>query len=398
MPTPHRFHGAREWHMARARPTSSDLNSLSVNHTAGPAAEADGELLPVFRAAAVDYYRAGLSVIPTGGESGKKPCECGFMQFARKRPHRKTLERWIQTRPTANIGIMAGPVSNLTLVDLDGPLLETALAEFGDTPVITQTPRGGYHLYYRFNGERHTNRLNGAAIDVRGAGGTPLVIAPPSIRPDDFKRYEFLSGGVADFVRLPVARRGSLPLVYDAPKRPAKNWSEMQDGDGRNPRLFQCALRLASQYPREEVIDRALAANGNFEMPLPLDEALKAIHSALDYEVRGENWVGQEARAQIAATELDSLGGHSDAALLLMRLRVAHGWRDGGEFFLANAMSKTFGWGLERFRNARDFLADTGFLIRVHPGGDGRHSPPIYRLPQKVSEIHTNITITPPPL
>ncbi len=379
--------------MASARPTSSDLNSLSVNNTAGPAAEADGELLPVFRAAAIDYYRAGLSVIPTGGESGKKPCEHGFMQFARKRPHRKTLERWIKTRPTANIGIMAGPVSNLTVVDVDdATLLDTAIAEFGDTPVIDRSPSGGNHLYYRHNGEKTLNRLDGAAIDVRGAGGTPLVIAPPSIRPDDFKRYEFLSGGVADFVRLPEARRGSLPLVYDVLKRSAKNWSEMQDGDGRNLRLFQCALRLASQYPREEIIDRALAANGNFEIPLPLDEALKAIHSALDYEVCGKNWVGQEARAQITAPELGTLGGHGDAALLLMRLRTVHGWRNGDEFYLANATAESLKWGLEKFRKARDFLIGQGFLVLVHPGGKGRHDPPICCLTTKVSKTSTNIT------
>ena len=384
--------------MATARPESSDLNSLSVNQTTGCAFEESDEPLPTFESAAVDYYNAGICVIPTGGADGKMPRERGFMRYARERPHHKTLERWTRDWPTANIGIMAGPVSRLTVVDVDDPaLLDLAVAEFGDTPVIDRSPSGGSHLYYRHNGEKTVNRLSGARIDVRGASGNPLVIAPPSIRPDNFKRYEFLSGGVADLVRLPMARRGSLPLVNDIPKRPAKSWSEMHDGDGRNSSLFQRTLQLAHKYSPEEVIDRALAANGNFEMPLPLDEALKAIHSALDYEVRGENWVGQEARAQITAAELESLGGHSDAALLLMRLRAAHGWSNGGEFILANATSRTFGWGLEKFRNARDFLADTGFLIRVHPGGDGRHDPPIYRLPQKVSEIHTNITITPPP-
>ena len=63
-----------------------------------------------------------------------------------------------------------------------------------------------------------------------------------------------------------------------------------------------------------------------------------------------------------------------------MRLRAVHGRRNGGEFALANAFAESLGWGLTRFRKARDFLTERGFIACTHPGGKGPGDPPRYRL------------------
>ena len=132
----------------------------------------------VFADYAPEYVSAGISIIPTGGESGKIPCENGYTRYVEKRPHSKTIERWVKGRPNANIGILAGPISNLTIVDVDdASIFDDAIARFGDTPIIAQTPSGGSHLYYRFNGEKGANHLEGMAIDIRAQGGPPLAFA-----------------------------------------------------------------------------------------------------------------------------------------------------------------------------------------------------------------------------
>ena len=105
------------------------------------------------------------------------------------------------------------------------------------------------------------------------------------------------------------------------------------------------------------------------------DEVLKIVGSVWKYKERDEIWAGKEARAVLTATELNELGGNSDAALILMKLRAAHGWRDGGVFTLANALADALGWGIRRFRAARDFLIERRFMEITHVGGRGPHDP-----------------------
>ena len=109
---------------------------------------------------------------------------------------------------------MCGPVSGLTVIDIDNAdLMGQAVVEFGETPLISRGRRG-FHLYYRHHGERTLNRLNGVAIDVRGAQGNPLIIAPPSIRPDTGGRWEWERGCLPDDLdKLPTVNPGSLPTV-----------------------------------------------------------------------------------------------------------------------------------------------------------------------------------------
>ena len=170
----------------------------------------------IFREFAPAYFDMGISVIPTGGPDGKRPLENGFMQYAEHLAYPKTQDRWVEHRPDANIGIMAGPVSGLTVVDVDDPnLVDDAIAEFGDTPVKDQSPRGGAHFYYRHNGEKTLNKLDKRDIDVRGAGGNPLLIAPPSVHQKSGKPYVFTEGGIEILDQLPTVkdeRSGDAPL------------------------------------------------------------------------------------------------------------------------------------------------------------------------------------------
>ena len=86
------------------------------------------------------------------------------------------IKKEMAKNPTANVGILTG-LSRLTVVDIDEPyLLDEMLERFEDTPLIIETPRGGFHLYYRSTGERNRQRLDGLKVDIRGIGG--MVVVP----------------------------------------------------------------------------------------------------------------------------------------------------------------------------------------------------------------------------
>ena len=97
------------------------------------------------------------------------------------------IRGWWTKWPSANIGIATGEVSNLAVVDLDGPNTQTLLKREGiflpETATV-QTGRG-YHAFYAHPGCKVATRSavlsdgQGSKVDVRGDGG--YVVAPPSV-------------------------------------------------------------------------------------------------------------------------------------------------------------------------------------------------------------------------
>src|SRR6266850_218165 len=113
------------------------------------------EDLGTFASAAETLWRAGLAPIPVGGEDGKVPLVTRFTKWKR-RPGLNVVRKWIVNYPAANVGVVTGPLSRVSVVDVDSadPMVQQQMVErFGDTLLKTQTPRGGCHLWYRYNGE-----------------------------------------------------------------------------------------------------------------------------------------------------------------------------------------------------------------------------------------------------
>ena len=102
---------------------------------------------PVFGQVARELLHAGLVVVPCGRASGKVPLIpwCGLTHAALADRLPELIERYAD----ANVGVICGP-SGLVVVDIDEPgLLERMLQRFGETPLIVETPSGGFHAYYR---------------------------------------------------------------------------------------------------------------------------------------------------------------------------------------------------------------------------------------------------------
>jgi hypothetical protein len=112
-----------------------------------------------FAGAAETLWRAGLAPIPVGGEDGKVPLVTSFTKWKR-RPGLKVIRKWIVKYPAANVGVVTGSLSRVSVVDVDSadPMVQQQMVEqFGDTPLKTGTSRGGLHLWYRHNGEASAN-------------------------------------------------------------------------------------------------------------------------------------------------------------------------------------------------------------------------------------------------
>ena len=129
--------------------------------------------------AALWYERRNLSVIPVGTDN-KKP----FIKWERYQTEQATtgqLRQWWQRWPTANIGIVCGKVSGITVIDADSEAGRDALEEFlPDTlmlPVV-KTPNGWHYWFQYVPGIPNKVRAI-TDCDVRNDGG--YVIAPPSV-------------------------------------------------------------------------------------------------------------------------------------------------------------------------------------------------------------------------
>src|SRR2546425_678030 len=115
--------------------------------------------MSAFTAAAPSLAAAGLTVLPLGGDDGKVP----LIKWAnwKRHPGLAFIRALIKEHPDANIGVVCG-LSGVTVVDIDDlDLMPLMIERFGDTPLRTNTPSGGVHLWYRNSGEGCQNLRKG---------------------------------------------------------------------------------------------------------------------------------------------------------------------------------------------------------------------------------------------
>lgn len=144
-------------------------------------------------AAAIDYAKAGLRVLPVYGVDSSGACACGnpHCQAAGKHPSISAWQQhatsdlqqvrtWFSSSAPQNIGVATG--RGLLVLDLDGE----AGAEWirvRNVPLtwVTRTGSGGLHYWFKLPPGatyRNTARKLAPGVDTRADGGQ--VIAPPS--------------------------------------------------------------------------------------------------------------------------------------------------------------------------------------------------------------------------
>jgi len=130
---------------------------------------------------ALQFAVAGYSVIPVGKD--KKPLLNSWKKYQTTPATEEEIEKWWEMWPDANIGIVTGKVSGISVIDLDTQGKKetaTSITLFPATFTV-RTGNGGYHLYYQYQ-KGLTVSANAypqyPGLDIRSDGG--FVVAPYS--------------------------------------------------------------------------------------------------------------------------------------------------------------------------------------------------------------------------
>lgn len=128
--------------------------------------------------AALGYMEQGFSVIPVA--KNKKPAISSWAPYQKERADSRQIIRWWNNNPNANIGIVTGKISGITVIDTDSRQATENLSNQlnGIAPAIANTPRGGSHFYFSYSPALHTCSGVLPDTDIRNDGG--YIIAPPS--------------------------------------------------------------------------------------------------------------------------------------------------------------------------------------------------------------------------
>ncbi len=234
------------------------------------------------KAAATGYRRGGWCPIPI--KRGSKQAALGKLAPYLERP--ATAEE-LRSWDWPGVGIVTGRVSDVLILDVDGPEGEAELQQRGHPPTaMVRTPSGGLHLYFK-HPEQHvrTGIRVAPGLDVKAAGG--YVVAPPSVGPNG-KPYEWLVSPEDAGLANPPAWLLAL-LERERPKGPAGPVGERIPAGRRNKDLTSLGGSMRRRGMGEAEILAALqvANEQRCEPPLEAEEVKKIAASVARYEPAG---------------------------------------------------------------------------------------------------------------
>jgi hypothetical protein len=258
---------------------------------------------------ALKYAKMGLSIIPCGPD--KRPLE-KWLAYQEKRATEEEIRAWWNKYPNANIGIVTGLISGITVLDCDstGAISKFREVYKGMTPCV-KTPRG-IHFYFKYEpGVRNTVKVAGLDLDIRGDGG--YVIAPPSVNSEglsyawqrELKDFSALSSfdGIKDFF---VFNRESQNNNKSESHKSQESQpvTEYFISGRRDNDLFHAANCLIKGYAENNFVYqviKTLAENCN--PPFPEKEIEAKIQSAIERGKRKDKNIMQDIKDWLESQE-----------------------------------------------------------------------------------------------
>jgi hypothetical protein len=312
-----------------------------------------------FKDFALEFYKLNLSIIPS---DIKKPL-VKWSKYQEYKPARANIYRWICKYPSANISIVTGQISNITVIDCDDKTLSIndLENEFGNSEFIVKTPSGGYHLYYKYNEEKTVTGYQGREIDIRADGG--LIVAPFSFNKD--RQYQIIKGKLEDLTNLQeisnrINNNDSDFYSHYLQHRNSRDCT-IENGQ-RNIALFhELKFTAKSKRSYESLLEYAFNFNNfRFEKPLLESEIIATTKKIWQYKEE-EKLFNKSIKFTDNALKLAE---NKNAVLLYIFLAKNHGnYRK--EFFIAEKpVSQILLMSKNTLRKAIKFILDKGFLTR----------------------------------
>jgi hypothetical protein len=322
------------------------------------------------------YAEHGIPTFPVRFDGkDKRPCVRGYLTLGL--PSSQQLPLKFPANDAFGFSLRRARITVLDVDTADERVRDDAFAIHGTPAIVVRSVSGNWQGWYRHNGEARTIRpWPDRPVDVLGDG---YVVAPPSRGPGG--EYQFVQGGLDDLDRLTTLRNVALPA------RSCAAGSDLIREGLRGNAIWRYCMRQARHCDDLEALVDVARTFAEEEVDMTgtthavTDAGIRrAAASAWKYEIEDRNLFDRGGAILTPHTEFDALVKEptgQDALILLMALRRNH-W--GRPFILANAMAKTFGWGPNRFKAARDCLVKHSTLRCIHRGGRGPHDAPWYRL------------------
>lgn len=187
-------------------------------------------------AAALGYLDRGFSIVPQRA-GDKKPC-VRWKPFQERLPTREEVADWLTRQfPDAGLAVVLGPVSNLFVIDVDGPEAHAELVKrLGSEPVAPKVLSGSgkpsrYHLFFRHPAVPTRARITPWHPKLEFRGDKGIVVLPPSVHRSGM-RYRWAPGQSLDDVALPDVPAAVLHTLGERAKRDA---GQVPQADKRAP-------------------------------------------------------------------------------------------------------------------------------------------------------------------
>ena len=268
---------------------------------------------PILKWALFYQDKLGWSIIPINPKS-KRPI-VKWKHFIKYAAQPEQLEAWWGENPNANIGVVTGSISNLTVIDIDEYEVPGTLAYMKElyadatedpTPpwehtVTARTPSGGYHWFFQHRDDMVSRRVI-PAVDCKTEGGY-VVISPSRL---NGRRYSWER---PPFNKTGIVVPSVFPAVYESLFSVKKNSSCMEEEDctpsrvvdfgkgSRDESLFHVANSLVKGNCNMENVKTVLYALGDACVPpFPKREIDAKIISALGRGVDRLGSLAEEIR------------------------------------------------------------------------------------------------------
>ncbi len=268
------------------------------------------------------YLEQGFSVIPVDSKSKKATVK--WADYQKRMPTEDELKEWFGSGKSG-MAIVTGGISQLCVIDVDSHKHPDAIEKIkpylppDDTYPIARSQSGGWHLYFRCNGDlRGGVNMPFEGADLRAEGN--YIICPPSdgytwkrkIEDDGSNLYK-LSSSYLNILSSTSSRTARSMPDYsgqDTPGQSGTSWDISFKEGNRDESLFHVANSLIRGGMSGENAFKVLNIIAkNCNPPFPEKEVPEKVRSAIDRVERKKRNLTQEIREWIE-TSSGTFAGH----------------------------------------------------------------------------------------
>jgi len=221
---------------------------------------------------AFKLHAGGYCVIPVGKD--KKPLIATWKSYQHKLPTDEEVLKWWKKWPNANIGIVTGKISGITVVDVD-VYKGGSISKFPNTFTV-KTGNGGYHLYYKYQPGFTVSASAYPDLpftDIRGDGG--YVVGPYSTTDYEDKDGKRVGGAYEVINNIPLSPFPLRLFPKTKLKRTLSSTIGVTSGSRNDSIASFIGKLLQSSQESEwesEVWPAVERANATYKPPLPPKE------------------------------------------------------------------------------------------------------------------------------